>query len=141
VDTLKGLLSVVGRLFLVTIFLMSAAGNKIPNFAGVVSYMDNAGVPYPQVALALAIGFLLVGGGLVLVGYHARLGAALLAVFLVLATYYFHAFWKLDGQAAQGEMIQAMKNLSILGAMIFVIANGPGAWSLDQRTQSAQPGA
>ncbi|MFO0878574.1 MAG: DoxX family protein [Gemmataceae bacterium] len=140
-DHLKGLFSVVGRLFLVTIFLMSAAGNKIPNFSGVVGYMENAGVPFPQVALALAIGFLLVGGVLVLVGYYARLGAALLAVFLVLATYYFHPFWKLEGQAAQAEMIQAMKNLSMLGAMLFVVANGSGAWSLDNRSPSFQPGA
>jgi putative oxidoreductase len=145
-STLQGVVSVLGRLFLVTIFVMSAVGNKIPNYAGVASVMEGKGVPVPQVALALAIGFLVVGGVSVLVGYKARVGAALLAVFLVLATYYFHAFWALEGQAAQAEMIQFMKNLGLFGAMLFIIANGAGAWSLDAclgsptaQTQSQRP--
>jgi putative oxidoreductase len=53
-------------------------------------------------------------------------------VFLVLATYYFHAFWNLEGQQAQMQQIQFMKNLALMGAMLFVIANGPGKMSLDE---------
>jgi putative oxidoreductase len=30
-------------------------------------------------------------------------------------------------------MIHFMKNLSMMGAMLFIIANGPGAFSLDSR--------
>jgi putative oxidoreductase len=128
---LQGALSLLGRLCLVAIFLMSAAGNKIPNFAQVVGYMEGAGVPQPEIALRLAIAFLLVGGVSVLVGWQARLGAFLLAVFLVLATYYFHAFWKFEGKDAEVQMIQFLKNLGLLGAMLFVMGNGPGSWSLD----------
>ena len=135
--TVRGLLSVAGRLCLVTIFLMSAIGNKIPKFGEVVTYMQGAGVPVPQVSLALAIVFLLVGGVTVLVGWQARVGAALLAVFLVLATYFFHNFWAFEGQEAQMQMIQFMKNLGLFGAMLFVIANGSGAWSLDARSTAA----
>lgn len=127
----QGLLSVFGRLCLITIFLSSALMNKIPNFQGVVGYMEKTGVPMPQVALVGAIVFLIVGSLSVLVGYQARLGAALLAIFLVLATYYFHAFWNLSGEEAQMQTIQFMKNLGLFGAMLFLIANGSGAWSLD----------
>jgi putative oxidoreductase len=130
-STLQGALSLLGRLFLVTIFVMSAAGNKIPKFGEVVGYMEGAGVPQPELALRLAIAFLLVGGVTVLVGWQARFGAFLLAVFLVLATYYFHAFWKFEGQEAQNQMIQFMKNLGLFGAMLFVMGNGPGAWSIE----------
>jgi putative oxidoreductase len=81
-----------------------------------------------------AIAFLLVGGASVVLGLYARFGALLLLVFLVLATYYFHGFWRLeDAQAQQEQTIQFMKNLSMMGAMLFIIANGPGAWSLDAR--------
>lgn len=131
---MQAVLSVLARMLLVTIFVMSAVGNKIPQFNNVAKYMASEGVPAPQVMLAGAIGFLLVGSVLVLVGYHARFGAGLLAVFLVLATYYFHDFWNVTGDAVQMQMIQFMKNLGLLGAMLFVIANGPGAGSLDRRS-------
>jgi putative oxidoreductase len=130
---------------IVAIFLMSAVGNKIPKFEQVAGYMGGEGVPFPKVMLAGAIVFLIAGSLSVLVGYRARCGAALLAVFLVLATYYFHDFWKLeDAQAKQREMIQFMKNLSLLGTMVFLMATGPGKGSLDgcrscQVDRSAEP--
>ncbi|EAQ81976.1 DoxX family protein [Blastopirellula marina] len=125
------IVSIAGRVMLATIFVMSAVGNKVPNFEGVAGYMASVGVPAPHVMLAGAILFLIVGGATVAAGYYARFGAGLLLVFLVLATYYFHDFWNLEGQEAQMQMIQFMKNLSMAGAMIFVIANGSGAGSLD----------
>ena len=125
--------SILGRTMLATIFLMSAVGNKIPNFSGVVAYMTGEGVPSPRLMLALAIVFLLFGSVSVILGYHARFGAALLLVFLALATYYFHDFWTFTGQEKDMQMIQFMKNLSMMGAMLFLIANGPGKGSLDGR--------
>jgi putative oxidoreductase len=130
-STLQGLASVAGRVMLVAIFVLSAVGNKIPNYNQVASYMASEGVPAPQVLLGGAIVFLLVGGVTVALGWHARVGAALLAVFLVLATYYFHDFWTLtDPQAQQAQQIQFFKNMGLLGAMTMIMANGPGAWSL-----------
>ena len=126
-------LSLLGRLMIVTIFLMSAVGNKIPQFKQVSSYMASEGVPQPNVLLAGAIVFLLVGGLSVLTGYHARFGAGLLLMFLALATYFFHDFWTKDGQARQLEMIQFLKNVSLMGTMVFLIANGSGAGSLDRK--------
>jgi putative oxidoreductase len=135
-SALQGIVSVVGRLFLITIFLSSAVMNKVPHFSAVVEVMEKHNVPMPQVLLPLAIVFLIVGSVSVLVGYQARIGAVLLAVFLVLASYYFHNFWTMEGQQAQEQMIQFMKNLGLLGAMLFIVANGPGAWSLDARPHS-----
>ena len=128
---LQALLSIVGRLMLCTVFAMSAIGNKIPNFDGVAAFMDKAGVPQPKIMLAGAIVFLLVGSLSVVLGFRARFGALLLLVFLVLATYFFHNFWDLEGEARGEQMINFMKNLALAGAMVFVIANGPGAGSVD----------
>ena len=124
--------SLLGRLFIGTIFLMSAIGNKIPQFSAVVGYMESKGVPLPNLMLVGAIVFLLVGSLSVITGYKTRLGATLLLVFLILATYFFHNFWQLEGEARQMEMIQFMKNLSMAGAMLFLIANGGGRWGLDR---------
>lgn len=128
---LQGATAALGRFFLCTIFLLSALGNKIPNFEGVVQYMQSAGVPAPHVLLAGAIVFLVVGSLSVLLGFQARVGAGMLLAFLVLATYYFHAFWNYEGQERQMQTIQFMKNLSMAGAMLFIMGHGPGRFSLD----------
>ena len=128
---IRGPLTVLSRLLLCTIFFMAAVGNKLPHFSDVAKIMESVGVPAPQLLLVGAIVFLLVGSLSVIVGYKARIGAVLLLTFLVLASYYFHPFWKLEGQAQQEQMIQFMKNLSMMGAMLFVIANGSGPMSVD----------
>jgi putative oxidoreductase len=127
----RGALTVLGRLLLCTIFFMAAVGNKIPHFNDVAKVMGSVGMPAPQLLLVGAIVFLIAGSLSVIAGYQARIGAVLLLTFLVLASYYFHPFWKLEGQAQQEQMIQFMKNLSMMGAMLFVIANGSGPMSVD----------
>ncbi len=137
---LHGLLNVLSRLMIAAIFLLSAVGNKIPKFDDVAALMKTQGIPQPQVMLAGAILFLIAGSLSIILGYKARIGAGLLFVFLVLATYYFHDFWNvinpLKQQLKQEQMIQFMKNLSLMGTMLFVMANGSGAMSLDQRYSS-----
>ena len=130
-SALQGSVTVLGRVLLATIFFMAAVGNKIPHFGQVASVMDAAGIPAPQLMLVGAIVFLIAGSLSVILGYKARIGAFLLLTFLVLASYYFHPFWNLEGQAQQEQMIHFMKNLSIMGAMLFIVANGSGPMSLD----------
>ncbi|OAI54685.1 DoxX family protein [Planctomyces sp. SCGC AG-212-M04] len=129
-------LTVLSRVMIAAIFLMSAVGNKIPNYSSVAKYMESEGVPAPQFLLAGAIVFLIVGSLSIITGFKGRIGAALLAIFLVLATYYFHDFWNFTGQEQQMQMIQFLKNLGLLGTMLFFMANGTGPASLDNRSKS-----
>lgn len=127
-------LNMIGRLFLIMIFLMSAVGNKIPNFGNTAEYMASEGVPAPMFLLAGAIIFLLAGSLSILIGWKARIGASLLLVFLILATYWFHDFWTFeDPQARQMQTIAFMKNLALMGAMLMIIARGPGTPSFDAK--------
>lgn len=128
--------SVFGRLMIATIFIMSALGNKIPQFQQVAGYMASEGMPAPQIMLAGAIVFLLVGGVSIVFGWWTRIGATLLLVFLILATYYFHDFWNAPEDQKQMQMIQFMKNLSLMGTMLFLIANGGGWGSIDHYENS-----
>jgi putative oxidoreductase len=132
---MQAALSILGRLMLCAIFLMSTAGKKIPDFSGTVAYMKANGLTWmPEVLLGGAIVFLLVGSAFVILGFQARIGALLLLVFLGLATYYFHDFWSpRHAQMAELQTIQFMKNLGLAGAMVFIIANGSGAGSIDNR--------
>jgi putative oxidoreductase len=144
---IQGFFSVVARLMIAAIFLASAVMNKIPNFNATSDAMAGKGVPQPKILLAGAIAFLLLGSVSLIVGYRARLGAFLLLVFLAAATYYFHAFWKMEpGETQMSEQIQFMKNLALMGGMLFIVANGAGPWSLDARgchakTKPTEPAA
>lgn len=124
-----------GRVLLCAIFFLSAVGEAIPHFKETTVKLTDAGVPYPQVALVGAIVFLILGSVSVAIGLKARIGALLLLVFLVLATYYFHDFWNYEGDAQQQAMIAFMKNLALAGAMLLVIGNGAGPWSLDRHIE------
>ena len=135
---IQGFLSLVARLMITAIFLSSAVMNKIPQFNGVADMMAAKGVPQPKILLAGAIAFLLLGSVSLILGFRARLGALLLLVFLAAATYYFHAFWKLPAEEQMPEQIAFMKNLALMGTMLFFLANGSGPWSLDRlRTAGA----
>src|SRR5439155_17049552 len=109
----QGLLSVLGRVMLCTIFLGAAVFSKIPDFHNVCRSMAKVGVPFPEVALWGAIAFLLVGSVCVILGYKARLGAGLLLAFLVLATVYFHDFWNLPLAEYQNQLNHSLKNCAM----------------------------
>ncbi len=138
---IQGILSCVGRLMISIIFLLSAFGNKILNFSSVADLMAAQGMPQDEILgipahkylLCGAIVFLILGGLSVAAGFKARLGACMLLLFLAGATYYFHDFWNAEADQKPTEMIQFLKNLALSGTMLFIIANGAGPGSLDQR--------
>ena len=122
----------VGRVLLALIFIIAGFG-KITGFEGTVGYIASKGIPLPQVA---AIGAIIVelGGGILLVlGWQTRWAAAALFIFTALAALIFHDFWAASPDQAQSQMIHFMKNLAIMGGLIFVVIHGSGAISLDKK--------
>lgn len=123
--------SVFGRVLIALIFLGSAA-NKLTNMKSTIQLMAAEGIPAPGLAIWGAIAFLLVGGLLVAIGWHTRIGASLLMIFLMLATFFFHDFWTIEDAAARGEdLIAFLKNVAIFGGLLHLYANGPGLGSVD----------
>jgi putative oxidoreductase len=128
----------LGRLFLAFIFIMAGA-QKITGYAGTQAYMEMMGVPGALLPLVILVEL---GGGIaLLVGWKTRLVAFLLAGFSLLSGLLFHFIPSLgmDGMEAQMQMISFMKNVSIAGGMLMVVAFGAGALSLDNRQPLAQP--
>jgi putative oxidoreductase len=128
----------LGRIGLSAIFLLSGV-NKITNWDQTAQYMQAHGMPLAPLFLGGAIVLELVGGLSVLVGYKARLGAALLILFLIPATLIFHNFWAFQGQEQQMQMIMFLKNVAILGGLLLVVGMGPGPISLDNRCARCAP--
>lgn len=120
----------VGRILLGLIFLMSGIG-KITGFAGQAAYAAKSGVPLPEVAIALSIVAEVGGALMIMLGWKARIGAAILFVWMIPVNFYMHAFWNIaDATWKQIHMIMFLKNLAMMGGMLLVMANGSGPKSL-----------
>ena len=102
-----------------------------------IAYAAAQGVPLASIAVPLS-GVLAIAGGLsILFGYHARIGAWLMALFLVGVTPMMHNFWAVkDPMMAQMQMVMFLKNLSMLGGALLISQFGAGPWSLDARRSS-----
>lgn len=138
--TLFGVFALLGRLMLAAIFLMAAVGQSIPKFSDTAASMEAEGVPAPKIMLGGAIVFLIAGSLSIAVGFKARIGATLLLVFLLLVTYFFHDFWTQEDPVVKQEyMVQFLKNTSMMGAMLLIIAHGPGLMSIDGRKTARRP--
>lgn len=124
-----------GRFLITFIFLRSAMG-KIGNFSGVAGNMAAKGMPFAEALLVGAIAIEIVGGLCVLVGWKARWGALALLIFLIPATLIFHDFWAVDPAQAKEVANQTnhfLKNLSIMGALVFIIGMGSGPLSVERQ--------
>lgn len=121
-----------GRILLALIFVVSGFG-KLTGFEGTVGYIASKGLPLPQIAAAGAVAVELLGGILLIVGWQTRWAATALFLFLIPTTLMFHAFWAVEGPGARMEQIQFMKNLCIMGGMLYVMAFGAGPLSVDNR--------
>ncbi len=123
-----------GRFGLGAIFLVSGLG-KLANWSGTVAYAGSKGVP--AILLAGAVALEVVGGLSLLAGWKTRWGTIALLAFLVPVTLVFHGFWAYQGAEVQLQTIQFLKNVSISGGLLVVLAAGPGALSVDERRARA----
>ena len=126
-EWLKAVAMLVGRILLVLIFFKSGIG-KIENFSGTAQYMAKAGMTlYTSLFLLGAIFIEVVGSITVILGFLTRVGTALLLIFLIPTTLIFHGNF-----ADRGQMIHFMKNVSMFGGLLVLLAVGPGQLSLDR---------
>ena len=125
-------LALVGRILFAAIFVIAGFG-KISGFDGIAGYIGSKGLPMPQVLAALTIALEPGGGLLLIAGYKVRWVALLFFLWLIPTTLIFHKFWGIDAAQVQNQMNHFLKNVSIMGGMLMLMAFGPGAYSVDKR--------
>jgi putative oxidoreductase len=126
-----GAIVVLGRLFFVLIFLMAAPNNFTKQ---TIAYAASQGAPLASLGVPLMGVISLVGGLSILLGYRAKIGAWLIIAFLLIVTPIMHKFWGVpDPMMAQVQMINFLKNLSMLGGALLITQFGAGPLSLDAR--------
>lgn len=131
----------IGRILFVAIFVWSGLG-KLMDIAGTASAIAAkvpipaaladlstqleaaAGMPTPQI-LAILVGVVeVVGALLIIFNLGTRWAALLLAIFTVATTVFFHDFWTMTGADRTANMIQAFKNVSLIGGFLILFVLG-----------------
>lgn len=111
----------IGRVLLSLVFILSGI-SKIIDWPGTAAYMAAQGLPLVPLLLGLAAAIEILGGISLLLGWNARWGAWLLFLYLIPVTVVFHNFWALTGAEQQTQLVNFLKNLSIMGGLLLVAA-------------------
>jgi putative oxidoreductase len=114
-----------GRILLAALFLLSGL-TKLSGYGATAAYMASVGVSAALLPIVIATEVL--GSLAVIVGWHTRIAAFLLAGFTLLAASLFH-----NNFGDQIQMIMFLKDVAITGAFLMLVANGAGPLSLDYR--------
>ncbi len=104
--------------------------NKISAVEGTQGYMEAMGLPgfliYPTILFEVAAGLAIIAG------FKTRYVALALAGFSLLSAFIFHS--QLGDQT---QFILFTKNVAIAGGFLFLVRNGAGELSLDNRRSAA----
>lgn len=122
--------SLMGRILISLIFLL-AGFDKIFAYAGTQGYMQAMGVP--GILLPLVIALEVLGAIAIIVGYKTKLAAFLLAGFTIMSAFLFHFNFSDQTQSAL-----FMKNIAIAGGLLFLVANGAGLVSIDNKSSKVK---
>lgn len=149
---MKTVVAFVGRICLSLIFILSGIGKMmdwhgaeglfINSLSDLLIYtqemprvhdlVQEATLWAPQLLIVATI-FELLGGVLLFAGIQVRFAAFLLILFLIPVTYTFHHFWFLEGSDRLLQMSMFLKNLSICGGLLYVLAMGSGSSSTKKK--------
>ncbi len=124
--------ALAGRLLLAALF-MHEAWSKLTAYPAAVAYAQAFGIPGQLMPLAIAVE---AGCGLlILLGYHTRAAALLLAGFCVATAVVFHA-----RLGIRNELLHFEKDLAIAGGLLVLFARGAGGWALDGLRSGSRAG-
>ncbi len=124
-ENLKDPAILAARILLVPVFVIMGYA-KIGGYDGTVGYMESKGVA--GMFLPLVIVAEVAGGILIAVGFFSRWTALALAGFSILTALVFHMDF-----ADTAQKIQFLKNLSIAGGLLMLVAVGPGKYAINDK--------
>ncbi len=114
--------SKLGRALLGLLFFVSGLAMLLTQgIVGVGEMMMMYGLPFPYLAAVLVLAVKIIGGGALIIGRFIAPAAAALILFTLIATLIAHMDF-----TDQMQMTAALKNLAIVGGLLYVLAFGPG---------------
>lgn len=131
-NKLQNPLSFAGRLLLASLFLPAGIG-KITGFAGTVGFIASVGLPFPELAAMVALTLEIAGSVALIIGIGTRPAAIALALFTLVASFFFHPYWAVPADQQFVTQLLFFKNIGVVGGLLMLAASGAGAWSVDVR--------
>jgi putative oxidoreductase len=114
----------VGRIFLGLIFFIGGVG-MLMNGAP-VGAIASKGIPLASLVAWVVVAIKVLGGAGLILGYRVGLSAAALFVFVLLTIVFFHNVF-----SDPTQQTAALKNLAIMGGLLYVMAYGAGeGWKI-----------
>lgn len=120
----------IGRLAMGIIFFQSGFA-KLTGLGAFISSLSNRGVPFPDFWGPVGAISEFTGGTLIILGLGTRYAAALIVLFVIIATAISHRYWELAEPARRLQQGQFFKNVAIIGGALFLFVCGAGRFSLD----------
>ena len=115
-------LEVAGQLMIATLFLGTLAINATTKVQQHVDRMAAMGIPLPRATLWAGFALQGVGGVMVVLDWHADIGARLLIVFTVLASAIFHRFWSVEDPLRRHLHLSFMfSNIAVIGGLLLLV--------------------
>lgn len=117
---------VVGRILMGFLFLISGVGMFMADGgpASMAGFYTSVGLPLAGILVWLVATLKVVAGGLLVIGRNVGCAASALAAFTLLATLLAHR-----DIADPMQLTMALKNLAIIGGLLYVVAFGAGKWN------------
>lgn len=127
----SGTVALVGRVLLAAMFVVAGI-DKTTGFEGTAGYIALVGLPFAELLTVLTIAVEIGAGLALIVGFQARIAALLLAGFTLAASVLFHNFWAMPTEQAYVQQLMFMKNLSVAGGLLMIVALGGGALGISK---------
>ncbi len=127
---MKDVADLLARFFIAFMFLYEAI-DTIMFFGETKNTMSAYNIHWQQDTILVAmIVFLVVGAILVLIGYYAKIGAFLLLLYWLPFTFIVYSFWNDPEDIKRLHGLYFMRNMGLCSALLFIIANGTGKYSV-----------
>jgi putative oxidoreductase len=81
------------------------------------------GLPFPTLLLVGTMVMELVCGTMIVTGWQARWAAIVLLIWLVPATWLFHAPWSAPADQVANQIFHCLKNIAIAGGLLLVVGS------------------
>ncbi len=124
----NGLL-LLARVLMASLFLWSGA-EKIFDFRHAIGFAAHMGMPLAGPLMPLAILLELGCGLMILAGWNARIGAAVLALWMLVLGPWFHQFWHAPPALWQMMIDDFFHHFVMVGGMLYIVVFGPGDYAI-----------
>ncbi len=130
-NSLKDINLLIGRIIIGIYFLIFGAIPKIFRYDFMYNYMSDHDVPFVHITLILTIIIQFICSIGIIIGWHSKISALVLALLTLIINYYMHNFWDMAaGLEQQHEMQNFIKNIGIFAGLLILSATQPGKFSL-----------